>query len=385
MMTTGLSYPSPERLMEQASKACGLDDFGEGDFQVGLGMLLEGTARAGLDGAQWARLERLMEHRLVSRLEVEEWYRTHPQTDDVRLAPPVSITGLPRTGTTALVNILSLDDQFRPLRNWEQSKPCPPPILGEEAQDARRLAALAQADMLRREHPEFAAMHLTDVDATEEDVELLGLSFHAQQSVLPIFDYHAWWRDADLRGTFAYHRRVAKLLVSRRPPDRWLFKAPSHNFHLEALFSAYPDARVIVTHRDPAKVIPSVISLLSTMQSGAPAGGIEAFARLHAEHFRIGVERSIAARARIGEDRFCDVHHRDFLADPMGTIARIYRFLGLEWRPQVRTRMEAWYLANHSGAHGTHRYTPEQFGLRVDQIRSDFDFYIKHFDVPLDR
>lgn len=371
--------------MEQASNASDLDDFGEGNFRTGLGMLLDSVARAGLDDAQHKRLFALVEHRLVNRLEIEHWYRTHPETDNVYLAPPVSITGLPRTGTTALVNILSLDEQFRPLRSWEQNKPCPPPIAGQELQDPRRLAALAQAERMHREQPEFAAMHLTDVDATEEDVELLGLSFHAQQSVLPIFDYHAWWRDADLSSAFAYHRRVAKLLVSRRLPDRWLFKAPAHSFHLDALFSAYPDARVIVTHRDPAKVVPSVISLLSTLQPGAPAGGIEAFARLHAEHFRIGVERSIAARARIGEDRFCDIHHSEFLADPMGTLERIYRFLGREWLPETRAKMEAWHLANRSGAHGTHRYTPEQFGFSVDQIRSDFDFYIKHFDVPIGR
>lgn len=380
-MTTGLAFPSPEKFMEQVSEQRGLDDFGEGNFLEGLQHFLGGVQRANLGDAQIDRVTALVRRRLTSRLEVEDHYRMHPKTNDVILAAPISITGLPRTGTTALVNLLSLDEQFRPLRNWEQQQPCPPPIIGHESDDPRRLKALAEAEEFRHAQPEFAAMHLTDVDATEEDVELLGLSFHAQQSVLPIFDYHAWWRDADLRDAFAYHRRVAKLLLSHRPPNRWLFKAPSHNFHLDALFSAYPDARVIVTHRDPAKVIPSVISLLTAMQNGTPSIGLEDFGRLHAEHFRKGVERSLEARARIGEDRFYDVHHSDFLADPMRTIEGIYQFLNLELHSKTKAKMLEWHEQNRSGAHGTHSYTPEQFGLTVDKIRDDFDFYIKHFDL----
>ena len=132
--------------------------------------------------------------------------------------------------------------------------------------DPRRLMAEATVERLLREQPEFARMHLSEASATEEDVEVLGMSFRAQQLQLPIFGYHAWWRETDMRPAFAYHHRVIALLQSRRPPDCWLFKAPAYNFHVEAVFSAYPDMRMIVTHRDPAKAIPSAISLLCALQ-----------------------------------------------------------------------------------------------------------------------
>ena len=112
---------------------------------------------------------------------------------------------------------------------------------------------------------ELKAMHLYDVDAAVEDSDVLGMAFHNQQYTLPVYGYHAWWRHADLTDTYQFHRRVLQLLQSRRPPDRWLLKSPHHKFHLEAIVAAYPDVRFVMTHRDPAKVVPSYASLVSSL------------------------------------------------------------------------------------------------------------------------
>jgi hypothetical protein len=229
-------------------------------------------------------------------------------------------------------------------------------------------------------------MHLWDPDVTEEDVELLGTDFHAQQMGLPVFSYHAWWRDCDMQPTFAFHKRVLQLLQSKRPPNLWLLKAPAHNFHLEAIARNYPDVRFVMTHRDPGKSVPSAISLVSALM---PPGSLSeaqlaSFGRHHAEHLRIGVERAMEARKRIGEDRFFDVHHRVFIKDSFGVLDNIYKFLGFELRPHIRAKMEQWHAANRTGAHGKHHYTAEQFGLTEAQIRSDFDAYIKRYGVEIE-
>jgi hypothetical protein len=384
-MSSSFEYPSVDALLADARASAGLDDFGEESFKQGLRRFLDGLREeVSLSDAAATGQVAALKRRLVNRLEVEEWYRTHPEVEEVRVGPSVSITGLPRTGTTALVNILSLDDQFRLLRSWEQSKPCPPPVLGEEDRDPRRLAALAAHERMTREQPEMMALHLWDPNTTEEDVELLGMAFGGQQLTLPIWNYRRWWREADLRPAFAYHRRVIKLLQSRRPPDRWLFKAPAHNFHLDALLDAYPDARVIITHRDPARSVPSAISFVSAVQLQELKIDPHEFGREHAEQLRTSAERSIAARARLGQERFLDVHHRDFVRDPFGVLKRVYAFLGQELTPGTLAKMEAWHAENRSGAHGAHRYTAEQFGLNTDRIREEFDFYIKQYDVPLE-
>ena len=375
-------YPSADTLLSQAVEQAGADDFGPGDFRTGLDVLLDSLERDGdLDPAADVRVIGDLRRRLVNRLEVEAWYATHPDVADVRLQGLIDIHGLPRTGTTALADMLSLDPQFRCLRGWEQMRPVPPPRPENEQADDRRLEFIAARRLDPAEH---RAMHLLEIDATMEDTELLGMAFHGQQMTLPVPSYRRWWRHADLTETYRYHRRVVQLLGSRRPPDLWLFKAPHHKFHLEALARAYPDIRFVMTHRDPAKVVPSYTSLVSTIFP-RPAGhrDLRALGREVSEHLREGLERAIAARARIGADRFLDVHHVDLVDDPQATVRRVYDWLGYELTPETHRAILDWQQANRVGAHGTHSYTAEQFGLSEEQIRSDYDFYIRHFDVAV--
>jgi hypothetical protein len=323
-----------------------------------------------------------LRRRLVNRLMVEAWYAEHPDVDDVAVRGPVDINGLPRTGTTALADMLSLDPQLRSLRAWEQERPVPPPVKGQELDDPRR-SAFEATQRARSEAQK--AMHIMEIDATTEDTELLGMAFHGQQMVLPVPSYRTWWRDADLTETYRYHRRVVKLLGSRCPPDLWLFKAPHHKFHLEALAAAYPDVRFVMTHRDPAKSVPSYASIVSEfLPRAAGERDLHALGRETCDHLRIGMEHALEQRARLGEHRFLDVHHRELVADPRGTIRRIYTWLELELTPEVERTIFRWQDENRVGAHGIHRYTAEQYGLSTDQIRADYDFYIRHFDVAVE-
>jgi hypothetical protein len=373
-------YPTSDTLMTQAVEASGLDDFGPGDFREGLDVLLESLVQdANLSPATDADVIGAFARRLTNRLEVEDWYRRHPEISELPLRGPIDINGLPRTGTTAVANMMSLDPQFRSLRGWEQSKPCPPPTPDTETTDPRRLQAARENELVS---PELKAMHLYDLDATTEDTEVLGMAFHGQQYTLPVYGYHRWWREADMTPTYHYHRRVVTLLQSQRPPDLWLFKAPHHKFHLEAIVAAYPDVRFVMTHRDPVKSVPSYASIVSTIFPAAQGErDLHQVGREVSNHLRTGMENAIAARTRLGEDRFFDVHHRDLIADPMGTMRNVYDFLGLDLHPPVEQALLDWQQNNRSGAHGTHRYTAEQFGLTVAQLRSDFEFYVSHFDV----
>ena len=172
-------YPDADALLVDARETMGLDDFGPGDFSVGLRVLLESYERD-TDLAAPARTDMVEDfrRRLANRLEVEAWYADHPEIDDLPVLGPVDINGLPRTGTTALADMLSLDPQFRSLRGWEQTRPCPPPEADEEATDTRRLQFVA---MLERRSAEDRAMHIFEVDATMEDTETLGMAFHGNR------------------------------------------------------------------------------------------------------------------------------------------------------------------------------------------------------------
>ena len=376
-------YPSAEELLDRAVVESGLAEFGPGDFRDGLRVLLQSLERDGdLQSDAGEAVLGDFGRRLVNRLEVEAWYEAHPEVEDVAVRGPVDINGLPRTGTTALADRLSLDPQFRCLRGWEQTRPVPPPIAAEEANDPRRRSFVETHDSRSEEQ---RAMHIFEVDAAMEDTEILGMAFHGQQMMLPVPSYRRWWRGADLTQTYAYHRRVVKLLGSRRRPDLWLFKAPHHKFHLEALASAYPDVRFIMTHRDPGKVVPSYASLVLSITPPAEAErDLATFGQEVCDHLRVGMEQAMEQRERLGEGRFLDVHHRELVEDPRGSIRRIYTWLDLELTAGLEQTIIEWQEANSVGASGTHRYSPEQFGLTAKQIRSDYDFYIEHFDVAVE-
>jgi hypothetical protein len=379
--------PSSMELLERATESTCLSDFGNDSFREGLEVFLDSLERdARLTPEGVSALAGVLQRRLENRLAIENWYRTHPEVEDQQVAPPVCITGLPRTGTSALATLLSLETSFRPMRMWEIERSAPPPVLEEEHIDPRRLAMLADFRRMQESHPDLAAMHLWDIGGTAEDVEVLGLEFRAQTCTAPAFSYHAWWRDSDMRQAYAYHRRVCKLLQSRRGPNRWLLKAPHYAFHIDAILAAYPGARFIVTHRDPVKAIPSWSSLITSLY---PPGWQAHFrpadigVRL-AEHQAIGMQRLIEARERLGGHQFLDIHHREFAADPLGVVERIYEFLGMEFSGALRAEMVSWTEKNAMGTRGAHRYTLEEFGLSASQLRSDFAFYTDYFDVPVD-
>ena len=320
-----------------------------------------------------------LRRRLINRLEVEAWYAQHPEVEDVAIRGPIDINGLPRTGTTALADMLSLDPQFRCLRGWEQTKPVPPPMVDDEAEDPRRLAFVRIHEERSAEH---AALHIFEVDATMEDTEILGMAFHGQQMTLPVAGYRKWWRSADLTDTYEYHRRVVKLLGSKRPPELWLFKAPHHKFHLEALAGRVPRRAVRDDAPRPSQGRPVLHEPgFHDLPARRRQRDLQSLGREVSEHLREGMQRAIEERGRIGEERFLDIHHGELVTDPKGTIRRVYDWLGLELTPAVAKTIFDWQEANAMGAKGTHRYTAEQFGLSIEQIRSDYDFYIRHFDV----
>jgi hypothetical protein len=380
---TSERYPTGDVLLERAVEEAGLSDFGTGDFHLGLEVLLDSLRReADLAPETDDRVIGECHRRLVGRLQVEAWHRDHPEAETLAVRGPIDVMGLPRTGTTALGNLLSLDPQLRALRGWEQKHPCPPPTTDGEVADPRRLVALSEHDALPSD---LKAMHLYDADAAVEDSDVLGMAFHNQQYTLPVYGYHAWWRHADLTDTYQFHRRVLQLLQSQRPPNLWLLKSPHHKFHLEPIVAAYPDVRFVMTHRDPAKVVPSYASLVSSLfPKAAREHDMLLLGRELTVHLREGMEQAMAARARIGEDRFLDVHHRELAADPLGTVHRVYEFLGLDLSTEVEATMRHWNSANRSGVHGAHRYTAEKFGLRDAQLHEEFDFYIRHFDVEVE-
>jgi hypothetical protein len=255
-----------EELLAQARGRAGLSDFGDPCFREGLDVLLDDVARADLhDLGRMVWRGRILSH-LVQRLRVEDWIARHPEIPARPVPAPVFIVGLPRTGTTALSHLIAQDPTARSLRVWESAQPVPPPELACE-DDPRIAAAEQQLATMHQLSPKLAAMHEDTPTGPTENHDLLGMSFRTFhfEGMAWIPRYVEWWLACEMAPAYRYMKRVLQLLASRGGPQRWHLKSPPDSFFLDAVLEVFPDARFVMTHRDPAAVLGSVCSLLRTM------------------------------------------------------------------------------------------------------------------------
>jgi hypothetical protein len=362
-----------EQLTEQARERTGLADFGPDGWQEGLAQLVAAVRTdIGDDPDAVSRIEAIIQSQLVRRLRVEEWYADHGEEAADPVEGPLVLVGLPRTATTALNYLLAVDPQFRYPRSWEVNDPVPPVDIATEQTDPRR----------RPQHREADARHIVETDGPIEDGPIHTLHFHSAAG-LPVPSYQEWWRDADLASSFAYHEHFLRLLHSHRPPHYWLLKSPSYPFHLPNVVAHYPNARLVMTHRDPVAVIPSTCSVmidgiqrrLPDWLPEDPAG----FGQEVLEHFAEGARRAVAARADLGDERFLDVGQHDLEIDPIATVERVYDFADLDLHDDVRKRIATWADENRRGSRGEHRYSAADYGLTAHEIREAFTEYLDAF------
>ena len=358
-------------LVERACTSTGLSDLGPAGWETGLDHLLEAVDNDVRDEEAVARIEALIVARLVTRLRIEAWYAEHGAEAERRVEGPLVVFGLPRTGTTALHYLLSMDPQFRYLRSWELNDPVPPPDLATEATDPRR----------PREGPAPDVRHIAAVDGPAEDFPIHALAFDHAELTLPVPSHSRWWRTANHDALFPYHERVLRLLHSHRPPAAWLLKMPSYLFLLPELAAHYPDARLVMTHRDPVAVMASTCSVVAaSRRKRTPTWSPDAdFGPALLEHWSAGMRQGLAARDALGEERFIDVAQTELETDALATAERVYDFVDRPLDDEVRDAMVRWAAANQRGSRGAHRYTAEEFGLDPAAINEAFAPYLERF------
>jgi len=377
---TELPILTADASMQQAMDTTGLQDFGPPGIEPRLERTLDAFSRVPLTDGEVDKVNAKVVLDLANRLKIEAWCAQHPEIEQQSIEQPVLVVGMPRTGTTATVGMLALDDRFRFLRAWEASAPLPPPVAGEEDRDSRVVAAREAAKAYQMSH-----MHLHDPDGPEEDLAMLAaLDMRAYNGAYPLpDDYIEWWMNDDFRSTYVYLRKVFQLLQSRRPPNRWLLKSPPHLFRLDLLVELYPDARFVMTHRHPRQLIGSVASLHCALhEQRCRPGSIDKHkvGRNLLAFWQEGMRRAMAARARIGEDRFIDVYNRDVVSRPIEIFERVYDHIGLDLTPELVARLEHYNESNAPGAFGKHSYTLEEYGMSEADVNSAFADYLARFE-----
>jgi hypothetical protein len=378
-----------ESLLSWACRNTGLGDFGDPNWREPFEVLLRGLeseASLHLMGRMAARGEIL--HWLENRLYITDLQKRHPEIDDVVIDRPVFIIGTARSGTTILYELLAQDASFRVLLGWEAVFPCPPPEANTYDTDPRIEKADRWLTQINRIVPEHEAMHDIGGRVPIECGQVMGHSFISDQ-IAAFYQsptYAQWLSEHDWDPAYEVHHTILKILQWKNPRQHWLLKAPNHLTHIPELLRAYPDARLIQTHRDPMKTIASVTSLLGTLASArsdqpfdsAAFEGLMLSQGVAAQLDNVTVLRE---QGVVRSDAFIDVLHQQLVRDPLAALATVYERLGMTFNQALKQKLNE-YLASKQGTSAdSHRYsnlTPE----RVRRDRPLFAQYQALYGVP---
>jgi hypothetical protein len=375
---------SESALLAEARARAGLSDFGGDDFREGLRALLamyDTTARLTPAGRKVAR-RRILEL-LTNRLHIQATLKAHPEIQNRPIRRPVYLTGLPRTGTSALFNLLAIDEASRPLLYWEGCYPYPIDGIAPGEPDPRLVALRQSLERMRQKDPEFAKIHEVTADGPEECIQLLAHTLGGVQlGIEPLISpYREFFEEQDLHAPYAYYADLLRMLDWQRPGQRWLLKSPAHLWALDVLVGMFPDACIIQTHRDPAQIIGSYCSMVAMLMRGRDAVVPHEIGPNVLESLARSVERGMAARDKLDPARFVDVSYRQFVKDPLAAAERIYASFELELTPRTVDAMRKHIAEHPQNKHGAHKYTLADYGLDAETVNRRFAAYIERFEV----
>jgi hypothetical protein len=382
---------TPDSVLAAAVERTGQSDFGADDFRERLALWLsemdEDPERTAIGRASmWNDAVRCA----ANRLRIRALLKQHPEIHGVRIERPIIVVGLPRSGTTHLVNLIAADARLRSLPLWESQEPAPDPreAPGPDGADPRYVRSARGWEMMRANVPLLAAMHPMSPDHIHEELELMlpDFSSYNQEWIARAPRWRDYYLAHDQTPHYAYLKTVLQILQWRRPRERWVLKSPQHLEQLGPLLTTFPDATVVVTHRDPVSVVQSAATMLAygaRMNYRTPKP--EWYLDYWTDRIRRLLEASVRDRALLPAGRTIDVLFHEFMADDLATVERIYEVAGLAMTDAARAQIAA-YLRDHPrGKEGQVVYDLRRdFGADPAAVREPFGFYFERFPVKVE-
>ncbi len=379
-------WPTSPALLADARQKTGLNDFGEMGFVEPLELFLEAALTTGqLNPTGLRVLPKVLLRHLVNRLYLHDHLERQPH---VVADPPVAlvITGLPRTGTTVLHNLLALDPVHRVLRLWEALHPVPHAD-GSFSQEALVDQARRWLTRLYELAPSFRMVHGATAEGPEECDALLQNEFASQhfEDMVHAEAYSRWLDHVSLRRQYASLALQLSVLDQGGNGRRWVLKSPSHLGHLDDVVQQFPAAVIVHCHRHPVEAIPSHASLVAIVRR--PYSD-EVRGEVVGEHAlrrgMVAMDRALSVRGAGASDRFVDVGFEALRRDPLAVVARLYERLGRRLDETTAAAMRRWLAEHPQHRHGIHRYRLADFGLDAERVDRSFADYLRRFAEHLE-
>lgn len=379
---------SVQEVIDKASAMCPVADPAPGLFRDNLELLIASIneeARMSEQGAAAATWMLAMAQR--KRMEVSHWLEREPGIAAQPVERPLLLSGLPRSGTTYFQYLFDREPSLRMLRTWEGESPCPPPAL-DPASAARRQARCSEEHRQRREADGGASdsFHLSDPDGPQECVMILDQTFgnagHYWTFRVPGY-LDQVTKTIDLAACYTHHKHVLQTLQWQAPPTRWALKWPCHLLAMDEIMQVYPDAALVVTHRDPVAVLASNCSFAAFLRArfSDEVDLVEVGRQMKdlvARHIRALVDFDLGRGPDVA---IAHVDYDQVVADPEAAMVDVYRTLDLELTPQVRASIASWRAENPPGKRGVHAYDLSDYGLDAGEVAEEFAYYSQRYAI----
>jgi hypothetical protein len=377
-------------LLADAQSRTGLSDWGDATLPERFAVAVDHLDAAGMDAAGRRQAAEVCDGLLTSRLDFFEDRRRYPVGEEI-VAAPMFVTGEPRTGTTLMHALMSVDPDARALRFWEVMYPSGPPGVAAH-DDPRRERADQDWREINAKLPKWLHSHpYNDMlgDGLPEDERTWAFDFRVMTPT-------AWWRvpvptvvqglPTDPVAQYRIHRMMLQQCQFNRPSKYWVLKG-FHGFRLREFFDAYPDATLVWLHRDPVQVAASRTMMMADILEGI-VGPVDlaAAAKMHLELTRAGIANTMSSPLT-DDPRILHVRYSDFVSDQIATVRRYYAFSGRELTPRAEAAMRSYLADNKGDRHGKFRYSTAlltDIGEDLGALHEEFRPFRERFGVEVE-
>lgn len=368
-----------ENLMEMAAKKVRLDDYGDKNFQFPLEQLLNSFEQEYGDNIDRKfSFGYTIIDLLTKRLYIRDNFKSYPEILNTPIKRPLFITGLPRTGTTLLHNLLSQNQYWRILPYWELVYPYYRAEFGANfEQHSIRLTEQIIKGLYSR-YPDLIYRHETTAEGPEECVHLLRYTFYSNSFAVEwdLFGYLKWYIEQDLTDSYSYYKKLLQLLLWRKSKEYLLLKCPAHLVGVKAILDVFPDANLVWMHRNPFKTIASALSLFSVFRT-IPTK-LDDFIELYLVYFKKSLQ-IVMEKAKSSTKQIKSVSYNKLVKNPLEVTREIYEEFNYPLDKRDEENISRWLKENPQHKHGVHKYNLEKFGLSEAYVENLLSQYFEEY------
>ncbi|MGI9285883.1 MAG: sulfotransferase family protein [Pseudomonadales bacterium] len=369
--------------LDEACGVSGFQDYGDMSFVAGLEVAVAGFNAAKMTKMGVMQAQQVVLPILVNRLRVEDLVKNHPEILDIEISRPIILTGLPRSGTTHLHNLLAADSSLRSLPYWEALEPIP--TAGEWDNPQPRIDRCEESlVLLDLVSPHFRAMHEMDALYAHEEISLLALDFCTMQFEVvagPNPIYREWYSQQDTLRSYQYLKKTLQCLQYLRGGSRWVLKSPQHLAEFKSLAAVFPDASFVVSHRDPVPVTASMATMMTYSSRGVREDrDLVAWGKYYANMVEWLLRSSVEDRDALPSSQVVDIYFDEFCADNMAQVRRVYELADQALTETSVQEMDAYIASHPRGRFGRVSYDLQaDFGIDPNALSAGYEFYFQRF------